>query len=87
MSESLIPKSPQLEKAAAEGESPATRRAFLAAGTVAGCAYVAALGYPVYRYLASPVEEQAATAAVSEVTLKNAQGLAQGAALMFKFGS
>jgi len=80
MSESSIPKIQAAE------ESPATRRAFLAAGTAAGCAYVAALGYPVYRYLASPVEQQAALAAVSEVTLKDAQKLAPGTALMFRVG-
>lgn len=68
------------------GENVATRRAFLTAGTVAGCAYVAALGYPIYRYLDSPVEQAAAMAAVTEVTLKDAQKIAPGTALMFKFG-
>ena len=34
-----------------------TRRAFLAAAAgAAGICYIAALAYPVYRYLASPVE-------------------------------
>ena len=87
MSDALNPEFQDLEKSADDGESPATRRAFLTAGTVAGCAYVAALGYPVYRYFASPVEEQAALSAVTEVTLKDAQKLAPGTALMFKFGS
>lgn len=70
-----------------EEETPGTRRTFLAAAGVAGAGYLAALGYPVYQYLASPVEMAASAAAVSEVTLKDAQKLALGTALMFKFGS
>jgi cytochrome b6-f complex iron-sulfur subunit len=53
----------------------------------AGVVYVAGLAYPVYRYVASPVEKSAKEAAVKEVTLKDAQKLAPGSALMFKFGS
>ena len=49
--------------------------------------YAAALGYPIYRYLASPVEKAQSEAAVTEVTLKDAQKLPTGSALMFKFGS
>jgi cytochrome b6-f complex iron-sulfur subunit len=64
----------------------ATRRAFLGAAGLAGTAYAAAIGYPVYRYLASPIEQAAANAAVTQVTLKDAQKLAAGTALMFKFG-
>ncbi len=86
MSEASIPVVPQVSTDTSTDESPATRRMFLAAGSVAGFAYVAALGYPIYRYLASPVEQQAALAAVTEVTLKDAQKLATGTALMFKFG-
>ena len=52
-----------------------------------GLCYAAAIGYPVYRYLASPVEKAAAAAAVTEVTLKDAQKLPAGSALMFKFGA
>lgn len=64
------------------------RRSFaiVAMGGVGLC-YAAALGYPVYRYLASPVERAAANAAVSEVTLKDAHKLTAGSVLMFKFGS
>lgn len=50
-------------------------------------AYVGAIGYPVYRYLASPVEKAEAAAAVSEVSLKDADKLTAGTAMMFKFGS
>ena len=53
----------------------------------AGVVYAAGLAYPVYRYLESPVEKAAKESAVTEVTLKDAQKLAAGSALMFKFGS
>jgi cytochrome b6-f complex iron-sulfur subunit len=63
------------------------RRAFLAtAAGVAGLCYVGALGYPIYRYLASPSELALSAAAVTEVTLKDAQKLPAGSVLMFKFG-
>ena len=64
-----------------------TRRAFLAAAGAAGIGYTAALAYPIYRYLASPAEMAASASAISEVTLKDAQKLAAGSVLMFKFGS
>jgi len=68
-------------------QEPRTRRAFLAAAAgAAGLCYVTALGYPVYRYLASP-SEMADSAAVTEVTLKDAQKLPAGSVLMFKFGT
>lgn len=69
-------------------EEPVSRRAFgaLAMGSVGAC-YLAAIGYPVYRYLSSPVENAAAAAAVTEVTIKNAQKPPVGSALMFLFGS
>lgn len=69
-------------------EETPERREFvgLVIGTVGAC-YVAALGYPVYRYLASPVERAGSEAAVSEVTLPDAQKLPAGSALMFKFGA
>jgi cytochrome b6-f complex iron-sulfur subunit len=63
------------------------RRTFVrvALGSVGLC-YAAAIGYPVYRYLASPVEKSAALAAITEVTLKDAEKLPAGSVLMFKFG-
>jgi cytochrome b6-f complex iron-sulfur subunit len=51
-----------------------------------GACYAAAIGYPVYRYLASPVEKSVASA-VTEVTLRDAQTLPKGSVLMFKFGA
>jgi cytochrome b6-f complex iron-sulfur subunit len=52
----------------------------------AGAVYLSAMGYPVYQYLASPVEKAAEEAAVTAVALKDAQRLPVGNALMFKFG-
>lgn len=72
---------------AMDGEDATTRRFFLGAASVAGLGYAAAIGYPVYRYLASPIEQSAAETAVTEVALKDAQKLPAGSALMFKFGS
>lgn len=68
-------------------EDSPTRRAFLVAAAAAGVCYAGALAYPVYRYLASPAEMAADESAVNEVTLKDAQKLAPGTALMFAFGS
>lgn len=64
-----------------------SRRGFIRTA-VAGVslAYVGAIGYPIYRYLESPVEASIAEAAVKEVTLDKADTLAKGTALMFKFG-
>jgi cytochrome b6-f complex iron-sulfur subunit len=70
----------------AEADDVSTRRAFLAAAGVAGLAYTLAVAYPIYRYLASPQEMAQSAAAVTEVTLKDAQKLPAGSVLMFKFG-
>ena len=70
-----------------EPEHPG-RRAFLAAAAGAvGCVYAGMIGYPVYRYLESPVEKAAAAGAVNEVALPKADELPKGAALVFKFGT
>jgi cytochrome b6-f complex iron-sulfur subunit len=76
-----------VEEAVKENGDRRTRRAFLAAASAAGICYGAALAYPVYRYLASPNEMAMNETAVSEVTLKDAQKLPAGSALMFKFGT
>jgi cytochrome b6-f complex iron-sulfur subunit len=52
-----------------------------------GACYAAAIGYPVYRYLASPIERAQKAAAVTEIILKDAEKLDKGAALLFKLGS
>lgn len=64
-----------------------TRAGFLKVAVGGMCAiYGGAVGYPLYRYLNSPVEKSQAAAAVREVTLKDADKLPKGSALMFKFG-
>ncbi len=71
-----------------QGQGFANRRTFVrvAAGGIGLC-YAAALGYPVYRYLESPIEKAEGLVIVNEVTLPEAGKLAPGTALMFKFGS
>ncbi len=85
MSETAI--APNIVPEHVENGDTKTRRAFLAAASVAGIGYAAALAYPVYRYLASPSEMALSAAAVTEVTLKDAQKLPAGSVLMFKFGT
>lgn len=68
-------------------EDDVSRRKFIkvvASGVTV--AYVAAIGYPIYRYLNAPVEQAQAGAAVKEVVLDAADSLAKGTALIFKFG-
>jgi cytochrome b6-f complex iron-sulfur subunit len=64
-----------------------TRQAFVrvALGGVGLC-YAAAIGYPVYRFIASPVERAEGASVVAAITLKDAPKLPKGSALMFKFG-
>jgi len=67
---------------------PLERRAFIKVAAAAlGACYAGAIGYPVYRYLASPIEQAASVGAVNEVTLPDALNLPKNAALLFKFGS
>jgi cytochrome b6-f complex iron-sulfur subunit len=79
--------SPHVESAADPDDEGFTRRGFvkIAVGGV-GLAYAAAIGYPIYRYLNSPVEKSVEMAAVKEVSLPDADKLPKGTALMFKFG-
>jgi cytochrome b6-f complex iron-sulfur subunit len=84
---SEFPSSENIVPEPADNNDVTARRGFLVAAGAAGICYIAALGYPVYRYLASPSEMAMGAAAVTEVTLKDAQKLAAGSALMFKFGS
>ncbi len=75
-------------KAPDPAETPISRRNLLRAGVcAAGAAYAAALGYPVYRYLASASAEAEALAKVTEVEVPDGAKLAPGSALMFKFGA
>jgi cytochrome b6-f complex iron-sulfur subunit len=83
---SELPVNPQVN-VIAEAEDTPTRRAFIGAAAAAGLCYAGAIGYPIYRYLASPAEMAASETAVTEVTLDKAQDLPVASALMFKFGS
>ena len=72
---------------AEQDDSGITRRGFVkvAVGGMA-CVYAAAIGYPVYRYLASPVEESIAEAAIKEVDIKLTDVPPLGQSTMFMFG-
>lgn len=70
------------------GKEPSSRRDFVKIAVGGMCmAYAAAIGYPIYRYLDSPVELAASLAAVTEVTLQGAQKLEKGSVMLFKFGA
>lgn len=66
-----------------------TRRKFAArAGLgVMGACYAAALGYPVYRFLAAPAAEAAELAKITEVSIPRENIPPAGSVLMFKFGA
>lgn len=77
----------EVEKDMSTDDEEMSRRGFAkVAVTGVTLAYVGAIGYPIYRYLNSPVEKSAALAAVKEVVLDKADQLAKGTVLMFKFG-
>jgi cytochrome b6-f complex iron-sulfur subunit len=87
MSSQIVLEDVKVKTDAEETGEKRTRRAFLAAAGAAGLCYTAALGYPIYRYLASPEEMASNASAVTEVSLKDAQKLPLGSVLMFKFGT
>jgi len=87
MSSHILIEEPRVTPGIEQQAEAKTRRAFLIAAGVAGACYAGALAYPIYRYLASPVESAQSEAAVTEVTLKDAQKLPPGSVLMFKFGT
>jgi cytochrome b6-f complex iron-sulfur subunit len=75
------------KQVAAEEPAWLTRRGFARlAFSGVGLCYAGAVGYPVYRYLKSPVQKAQLAAAVTEVTIKDAQKLPAGSALVFRFG-
>lgn len=72
-----------------EGTSDEThsRRTFVKVAVGGMClAYAGAVGYPIYRYLNSPVEKAEVLAAIKDVTLEGANKLPEGSAMVFKFG-
>ena len=68
-------------------ETPSlTRRVFVKSGlAAAGACYAAALGYPIYQYLAAAAQKSEAESAVKEVVLNDVDKLPFPSALMFKF--
>jgi cytochrome b6-f complex iron-sulfur subunit len=87
MSTHIVLEEPTATPGVEDAGETRTRRAFLVAAGAAGICYTAALGYPIYRYLASPAEMASSASAITEVTLKDAQKLPPGSVLMFKFGT
>lgn len=71
-----------------DDDSGVTRRAFVKVAVGgAACVYAGAVGYPVYEYLATPVEKEAAEAAIKEVDLPGADKLPAGSTMKYKFGT
>lgn len=71
-----------------QGSSGVTRRVFFKAGVgLVGACYAGAIGYPVYRYLATPAKQSAALAAIKEVVIPQEQLPPVGTALRFAFGT
>ena len=71
----------------ADEDDHVTRRHFVQVAVGGMClAYLGAIGYPVYRYLESPVEKAEILAAIKDVDLTDAQKLPAGSVMMFKFG-
>ena len=67
-------------------EESLTRRVFVKAGiAAAGACYAAAMGYPIFEYLADAARKTEADSAVKEVTLNDVDKLPAPSALIFKF--
>lgn len=83
MSEQSIPAS----EAFGPADESVSRRNFVKVAVGGMClAYAGAVGYPIYRYLNSPVEKAEILAAIKDVTLDGANTLAPGSVMLFKFG-
>lgn len=78
---------PAAEVEASERAEGSSRRTFVRTGvSLVGALYASAVGYPIYRYVATPSQRAAALGSVTEVTLPGADELEAGSAMMFKFG-
>jgi len=67
---------------------PSSRRTLIRVGLGAAAAgYAGALAYPVYRYLATPIERAAEAGAVTQVSVPRADVPGAGSALMLQFGN
>ncbi len=70
----------------APDDSSFTRRGFVKVAAVGvGVIYAAAIGYPIYKYLESPVNKAIADAALNTIVLKDADKLPLSSTLMFTF--
>lgn len=70
-----------------EPDPSISRRVFIGTGAaVVGACYAAALGYPVYEYLAAAARKAETEGAEKEVTLDGVEKLPIPSAMMFKFG-
>ncbi len=77
-----------LEPALADQPESPTRRGLVRLGLgLAGAAYLGAMGYPVYRYLATPITRSAAAGQISQVALPKADLPGPGSATFFRFGA
>jgi len=80
-------KNPSSNPSIESGDEDISRLNFIKVAVGGMCvAYAAAIGYPVFRYLNSPVSREAALASVKDVALAGADKLPLGAVLLFKFG-
>lgn len=69
-------------------EEELPRRTFIHIGLgVIGAGYAAAIGYPIYQYLATPAERAMQESTETQTTLEGAEQLPPSSAMMFKFGS
>ncbi len=73
--------------AADEPQSPARRNLVRLGLGLAGAAYLGAIGYPVYRYLAAPIRRDAAASLISQVALPKTELPGPGSATFFRFGA
>ncbi len=85
MSETAI--APNIVPEHVENGDTKTRRAFLAAASVAGIGLRRRAGLSYLSLPGKPEEMALSATAVTEVTLKDAQKLPAGSVLMFKFGT
>ncbi len=82
-----MPDTPQQDQPAEAQDAPLTRRVFFKSGVgIVSACYAGAIGYPVYRYLATPAQRAAELAKVTEVTIEAKNIPPVGAAYMFHFG-
>lgn len=77
------------ENSAVNGKRGApTRRVFVKTGlSVMGACYAGVIGYPIYRYLATPAVRAAEMGSITEVSFPETDMPPEGSALRFMFGN